>query len=225
MDTIKRLDLNLLLTLETLLVEQNVTRAAQRLHLSQPAVSAQLNRLRALFDDPLLIPVQRGMMPTAKGLELLVPLRQALDQVRATVSDHRHFEPMTAELIVTIACTDYMQTTVTGPLVLELIARAPPVRIALRYLDPSQLAAQMTTGQVDLALMTPTDGPTSLRNRHLFDETYVLIARQQHPGVYPGKLPVTTVWPETPYASSESLALCSAPASAAVGRAHQTPAR
>jgi len=56
----KRLDLNLLMTLEALLVEQNVTKAAHRLHLSQPAVSAQLSRLRDMFDDPLLIPAQRA---------------------------------------------------------------------------------------------------------------------------------------------------------------------
>src|SRR5580698_10255895 len=83
MDT-KRLDLNLLVTLEALLAEQNVTRAARRLHLSQPAVSAQLARLRDLFGDPLLIPAQRGMTPTAKAHELLAPLRDALDRVRAT---------------------------------------------------------------------------------------------------------------------------------------------
>jgi hypothetical protein len=64
----KRLDLNLLVTLEALLVEQNVTKAAARLHLSQPAVSAQLSRLRDAFDDPLLIPAQRGMTPTAKAI-------------------------------------------------------------------------------------------------------------------------------------------------------------
>ena len=77
MDT-TRLDLNLLLTLEALLAEQNVTKAAARLHLSQPAVSAQLNRLRDMFDDPLLIPARRGMTPTAKALELIVPVRESL---------------------------------------------------------------------------------------------------------------------------------------------------
>jgi DNA-binding transcriptional LysR family regulator len=85
----RRLDLNLLVTLEALLVERNVTKAASRLHLSQPAVSAQLSRLRDLFDDPLLIPAQRGMTPSAKAVELLDPLRQALDQVRAAVLSHK----------------------------------------------------------------------------------------------------------------------------------------
>lgn len=181
MDDSKRLDLNLLVTLEALLVEQNVTRAAERLHLSQPAVSAQLNRLRELFDDPLLIPAQRGMTPTAKALELRDPLRQALDQVRATLAGHRHFDPAKARLTVAIACTDYLQTTVVRPLAVALRKRAPGMRIAIRHLDPVRLEAQMASGQVDLALMTPEHGPDSLRSRHLFDERYVLIGRRRHP--------------------------------------------
>ena len=180
MDT-KRIDLNLLVTLEALLAEQNVTKAANRLHLSQPAVSAQLNRLRDLFDDPLLIPAQRGMTPTAKALELLDPLRLSLDQMRATLAEHRHFDPMKARLTVAIACTDYLQTTVVQPLAIALRERAPGIRIAMRHLEPSKLEAQMVKGEVDLALMTPEQGPPDLRNRHLFDERYVLIGRQRHP--------------------------------------------
>jgi DNA-binding transcriptional LysR family regulator len=180
MDT-KRLDLNLLVTLETLLVEQNVTKAAARLHLSQPAVSAQLNRLRHEFDDPLLIPAQRGMTPTAKAMELLEPLRQALDQVRATVASHRNFDPAKARLTFAIACTDYLQAAVVKPLVVELRTRAPGIRVALRNLDVPQLEAQMARGDVDLALITPQAAPPSLRTRHLFDERYVLIGRRKHP--------------------------------------------
>jgi DNA-binding transcriptional LysR family regulator len=177
----KRINLDLLVTLETLLVEQNVTRAAARLHLSQPAVSAQLNRLRHEFDDPLLIPAQRGMTPTAKAMELLDPLRQALDQVRATVATHKNFDPAKAKLTVAIACTDYLQAAVIKPLVLKLRMRAPGVRVALRNLDMPQLETQMARGDVDLGLMTPQAAPLSLRSRHLFDERYVLIGRRKHP--------------------------------------------
>ena len=176
----KRLDLNLLVTLEALLVEQNVTKAAARLHLSQPAVSAQLSRLRDVFDDPLLVPAQRGMTPTAKAVELLGPLRQALDQVRATVA-LQDFEPAKARLTVTIACTDYLQAAVMKPLAIQLRTKAPGVRVALRNLDMGQLEAQMARGDVDLALMTPVAAPPSLRTRHLFDERYVLIGRRNHP--------------------------------------------
>lgn len=185
MDT-KRLDLNLLVTLETLLVEQNVTKAAARLNLSQPAVSAQLNRLRHEFDDPLLIPAQRGMTPTAKAMELLDPLRQALDQVRATVVSHRNFDPAQAKLTVSIACTDYLQAVVVKPFVVELRMRAPAVRVALRNLDVPQLDAQMARGDVDLALMTPQAASPSLRTRHLFNERYVLIGRRKHPRLREG---------------------------------------
>ena len=177
----KRLDLNLLVTLETLLVEQNVSKAAARLHLSQPAVSAQLSRLRDVFDDPLLIPAQRGMTPTAKAIELLHPLRQALDQVRATLATQRNFDPAKAKLTVAIACTDYLQATVVKPLVVALRTSAPGVRVALRNLDMQQLEAQMARGDVDLALMTPQVAPPGLRARHLFDERYVLIGRRGHP--------------------------------------------
>jgi DNA-binding transcriptional LysR family regulator len=182
----KRLDLNLLITLEALLVERNVTKAAARLHLSQPAVSAQLNRLRNVFDDPLLIPIQRGMTPTAKAIELLDPLRQALDQVRATITTHSNFDPAKAKLTVVIACTDYLQAAVVMPFVVELRTKAPGVRVALRSLDASQLEAQMARGDVDLALMTPQIAPPSLRTRHLFDERYVLIGRRNHPRLRAG---------------------------------------
>lgn len=180
------MDLNLLVTLEALLAEQNVTKAANRLHLSQPAVSAQLSRLRDLFDDPLLIPAQRGMTPTAKALELLDPLRHALDQVRATLAEHRHFDSSNAKLTVAIACTDYLQAVVARPLAVTLRKQAPGVRIALRHLDPPQLESQMVRGEVDLALMTPEQGPDSLRARRLFDEHYVLIGRKRHPGLRHG---------------------------------------
>ncbi|CAN7701573.1 MULTISPECIES: LysR family transcriptional regulator [unclassified Variovorax] len=182
----KRLDLNLLVTLEALLVEQNVTKAAARLHLSQPAVSAQLSRLRDVFDDPLLIPAHRGMTPTAKAVDLLDPLRQALDQLRATVAAHSNFNPAKARLTVAIACTDYLHAALVKPLVVQLRTKAPGVRVAQRNLDIPELEAQMARGDVDLALMTPQAAPPSLRTRHLFDERYVLIGRRKHPRLRAG---------------------------------------
>ena len=96
-------------------------------------------------------------------------MRHALDQVRATVASHRNFDPAKAQLTVTIACTDYLQAAVVKPLVVELRAQAPGVRVALRNLDLPQLEAQMGRGDVDLALMTPQAAPPSLRTRHLFE--------------------------------------------------------
>ena len=86
MNNLSRLDLNLLLTLDTLLAERNVTRAAERLNLSQPSVSVQLAKLREVFKDPLLVPAQRGMRPTARADELREPLRDALESLGRAVA-------------------------------------------------------------------------------------------------------------------------------------------
>lgn len=180
---IRRLDLNLLTTLEALLEEQNVTKAAERLHLSQPAASTQLNRLRDMFNDKLLIPAHRGMIPTAKALELLSPLRLALDQVRDTLTTHQHFDPTQTKLTVTIACTDYLQAVFGLSIIKELRQQAPGIRIAIRNLEPSQLEAQMLYGDVDLALMSPGDAPPALLTKHLYDETYVLVGCEDHPNI------------------------------------------
>jgi DNA-binding transcriptional LysR family regulator len=186
MNTKTTTDLNLLVTLEALLIEQNVTRAAQRLHLSQPAVSAQLRRLRALFNDPLLIPLHRGMAPTSKALELLEPLRRSLDQLRSTVSEHNRFEAEATALDVNIACTDYVQVALAQPFVLMLRQRFPRVRVALHHLDPHRVDTELAKGEIDLALMTPGEEQRHLRSRHLFDERYVLIGRRGHPVLRPG---------------------------------------
>lgn len=183
---IKRIDLNLLVSLEALLVERNVTKAATRLNLSQPALSAQLNRLRDLFEDPLFVPAHRGMIPTAKALELLEPLRLALDQLRSTLDNYNSFSPTTAEMTVSIACTDYIEAAVVLPLILALRGKAPGVRIAVHRLNPARLNQQLADGDVDLAIATPDPSHPHLRTRHLFEETYVLIGRQGHPHIRDG---------------------------------------
>ena len=180
MDT-KRVDLNLLVALEALLAEQNVTKAAARLHLSQPAMSAQLARLRELFGDALLTPARRGMVPTAKALELREPLRMALDHARAVVGDHRVFEPAAASLTVSVACSDYLQTAIVKPLLRPLGARAPGIRLALRNMSPADLELQMTLGDVDIGLLDLASAPPGLRARRLYSEDWVLVARRNHP--------------------------------------------
>ncbi len=176
-----RIDLNLLESLEALLAERNVTRAARRLGLSQPALSAQLARLRTFFDDALLIPGRRGMTPTAKALELQEPLRAALDRLRGVVTANRSFDPLRARLTVRIAASDYVQVAVLLELALALRRSAPGVRIAIRSLDVPALEAQMERGDVDLAVLTPELAPGALRRLPLFEERYVAVVRRGHP--------------------------------------------
>ncbi|NJM43921.1 MAG: LysR family transcriptional regulator [Brachymonas sp.] len=178
-----RLDLNLLQALDALLAEGNVTRAAQRLHISQPALSSQLARLRAVFGDPLLTPIQRGMQPTALGLELQTPLRKALDQVREVITQTLDFEPSKAKMTLHLAGSDYVEYALFMRYITHVQNLAPGIRIALHKLDGLALERQMQAGDIDLAVMNPRNAPASLRSRHLWDERYACIVRKGHPKV------------------------------------------
>lgn len=180
---ISRLDLNLLVALDALIAERNVTRAAKRLNLSQPALSAQLNRLRDLFGDPLMIPAQRGVVPTARALELQGPLHAALEQVRGVMAVGASFDPEAAELTVSMMGADATQYSLLTPLTFALRAEAPGMRIAWRTSDNANTLALAERGEIDLALLIPEVAPPSMRIRPLFDERYVVIARCGHPRV------------------------------------------
>jgi DNA-binding transcriptional LysR family regulator len=173
------IDLNLLVALDALLAERSVTRAAARLRLSQPALSARLARLRDLFGDPLFVPAARGMTPTAKALELAAPLRAALAQVRGVVTAARGFDPRKDPLTLHIAASDYTQTAVLLDFALALRQRAPGIRIAFHALV--DIDAQLEHGILDLALINRINVREALRARLLFTETYVAITRKAHP--------------------------------------------
>jgi DNA-binding transcriptional LysR family regulator len=182
MDT-KNIDLNLLLALEALLSERNVTRAAARLHLSQPAMSARLSRLRDVFKDDLFIPSQRGMIATARALELESSLRQGLDALRVIVTSRSKFEPETCSMVVSIAASDYVQYVALIPFVLKLRRIAPGIRIAFKPMDGGAIDSQMAKGDVDLALFSADGIQHTLRSQALFDENYLCIARSKHPKI------------------------------------------
>ena len=110
---IRNLDLNLLKTLDALLDERSVTRAAQRLALTQPAVSGMLVRLRDSFGDPLFVRAQRGMLPTARALELAAPVKQLLSDIEQLLQP-AHFDPRSAELTLRLAATDYHDIRLLG---------------------------------------------------------------------------------------------------------------
>lgn len=99
---IRKLDLNLLKALDALLDERSVTRAADRLALTQPAVTGMLNRLRESFDDPLFVRAQRGIVPTLRAEQLAMPVKQLLADVEGMLQPQA-FDPLTANMIVKLA--------------------------------------------------------------------------------------------------------------------------
>ncbi|AZE17860.1 Transcriptional regulator, LysR family [Pseudomonas chlororaphis subsp. aureofaciens] len=159
MNNLRRLDINLLLTLDVLLAEHNVTRAAQRLNLSQPSVSVHLAKLREIFGDPLLLPGPRGMRPTARADELREPLRRALEALELAVSPASPFDPGAAANTWSVSASDYGESTVILPALAGLRAAAPGTRLAVLELEPGRLVRQAEQGRIDLALHTSEDSP------------------------------------------------------------------
>lgn len=182
-NSLRRLDLNLLITLDALLIEHNVTRTARRLHLSQPTVSAQLTRLRDFFGDPLLLPGPRGMRPTARADELREPLRQALAALEQAVAPSHAFDPAHTARTWRIAAFDYSEYTIVLPALAAIRAAAPAMRLAVVQAPPGQVERKAEQGDVDLAFMIGAEAPPNLRRRSMFMERYVLAGRAGHAGL------------------------------------------
>lgn len=181
MNNLRRLDLNLLVTLDVLLAELNVTRAAERLNFSQPAVSVHLAKLRELLGDPLLLPGPRGMRPTTRAQALREPLREALQALERAVAPASPFDPSVAQHTWRVAATDYGESTIALPALRAMRAAAPDMRLAIIGLVPPRIAKAAEQGEIDLAFHITSDAPEGLRQRVLFKERYVLAGRAGHP--------------------------------------------
>lgn len=148
---LSRIDLNLLVYLDVLLREQNVTRAAEQLGITQPAMSNGLRRLRTLFNDPLLVRTSEGMTPTERALELQPQLRQILAAVEKAVIPVQAFDPSVSERVFRIMASDYAESTLLVPLLYRLRREAPD--ITLDVLTPSDVTFQdLEQGKVDMAV-------------------------------------------------------------------------
>jgi DNA-binding transcriptional LysR family regulator len=178
---IRRIDLNLLVALDALLEEQSVTRAARRLALTQPTVSAMLARLRKIFGDPLFVRTQRGILPTPRAAALAPMLRQWLAQAHALVTDER-FDPATAEFTTSLSANDYIQSALIVPFVKRLRRESPNARLAVRSSQLSDVPSMLADGELDLCITTTSELPSQdLPSRMLYQERYVCVVRSAHP--------------------------------------------
>jgi DNA-binding transcriptional LysR family regulator len=179
-----RIDLNLLVSLDALLSECNVTKAAARLHISQPALSAQLAKLREIFKDPLLLPAQsgRGMTATARAMALQGPLRAALKSMEAVLHSETAFDPLRDEKTFNIAISDNAVSAVALPLIASLSAAAgEDVRVAFSVTDPAHIAAHMEEGEIELLIDSQRNVPPNLKAQLLLEEPFVMAQRKRHP--------------------------------------------
>lgn len=187
MANLNRFDLNLLVALDTLLTERSVTRAADRLCVTQPALSGSLQRLRYHFDDPLLVRVGREMELTPKARALIEPVRNALLQVDAALETQVTFDPHTSERTFRVAMSDYCVHVFLPLVVRTLLERAPHMRLVTENVfGPS--FSRLEGGDIDLVIthgdrrLFGRDGvDTDLLSTDLFQDEFVCAIADNHP--------------------------------------------
>ena len=177
---IKKIDLNLLVVLDALLDDCNVTRAAARLGYTQPTISGMLARLRDLFGDPLFVRTQRGLLPTPRAQALAIPLKQLLADSQRLVA-RNVFSPANAEVTFTISSNDYVQHALLVPFVRALRSEARQIQLAIVPPIIEGLSDALARGQIDLAVTIPEFAMSDLPSRLLYRERYVVAVRPRHP--------------------------------------------
>ncbi|MFD2231785.1 LysR family transcriptional regulator [Alkalimarinus sediminis] len=180
---IANFDLNLLRAFDVLMRERNVSLAAERMNLSQPAMSNTLNRLRQLLDDPVLVRTRKGMQPTPRAMSLEQPVRSALQIIEQSLSTQPEFKPETAEQTFHIATTDYVELAFLPKLLKHINEVAPSVRLEIHALGPDMPEAELEGGLYDFAIGRFPSLPARLKSELWLSEQLVCLVRDDHPSL------------------------------------------
>ena len=182
MDTHKHLDIYLLRCLVALVTEVHVTRAAERMGTTQPAMSNTLGRLRELFGDPILVRTEKGMVPTRRALEIAASLREAVDRIDNTLSDAAEFDPGHT-MRFEVAASESIVFVLMPALTARLRQLAPGVTLRVHIPDLARVRQLLEEGQADLLLSTTRHAPEGLRSSPLLRQRLIVIASNTHPGI------------------------------------------
>ena len=176
-------DFNLLLAFDALLKDQNVTRAAERLNITQSALSARLSRLRLLLNDPLFVTSTsgRGIVPTAHASALAPELARLVEHLHDFVNTAHLFDPATSKRVFRIAATDNPSAILAPDLIPLIKSQAPFTKIAFTLPDKAKIAEHLEHGDIDLFIGTKEDGSGEMVGRTLFEEEFVTAQRRGHP--------------------------------------------
>ncbi|MCX7258142.1 MAG: LysR family transcriptional regulator [Polaromonas sp.] len=178
---LRDIDLNLLVVFNQLLLDRSVSTAAEKLNLTQPAVSNALKRLRAALKDELFLRTSRGMEPTPYALYLAEPVIYALNALQTALTTRDSFDPNTSARNFQLAMTDIGEMYFMPPLMVALSKMAPHVRVSTVRPNTGNLKEDMESGTVDLALGLLPNLQTGFFQRRLFHHQYVCVFRQGHP--------------------------------------------
>ncbi|CAH1043023.1 LysR family transcriptional regulator [Halomonas sp. TD01] len=178
MRSLRHFDLNLLLVFEALMRERHVTRAAETLHLSQPALSHALKRLRDALEDPLLIRTNNGLQPTPRALALLPVVQQALTMLQEGLTPPASFSPSTSARHFTLATTDYFEEVMYPAFLSQLLTYAPDISFTIELITPSVLSEGLEQRQVDMVVGLDSQStlPSGVIQHPWMDEELVCLA-------------------------------------------------
>lgn len=175
------IDLNLLVVFDALIAEGHATRAAERIGLTQPAVSHALNRLRALFGDPLFVRSPRGMVPTSLAQDIAPNVRSTLEQVEGVLRGGRAFDPAASTRQFVLGLSDYAAFVLLPRLTARLDQEAPGVSLVVRNTSRSVGLPMLEDGTVELIAGNFPEPPTHMREELLYEEDFICAGRGDHP--------------------------------------------
>jgi len=178
---LRDIDLNLLVIFNQLLMDRRVSTSADKLGLSQPAVSNALKRLRALLKDELFVRTSRGMEPTPYALHLIEPIGYALSTLQNALNQRDSFDPASSERTFTLGLTDIGEIYFMPTLMTMLSREAPRIKISTLRHNTGHLSDDMAAGNVDIAIGLLPSLTTGFFQRRLFKQRYVCMFRQGHP--------------------------------------------
>ncbi|RPJ46278.1 MAG: LysR family transcriptional regulator [Betaproteobacteria bacterium] len=180
---IRSLDVHLLRCFDALMAELSVSRAAEQMNLSQPAMSHALARLRRLFDDPLLLRAQSAMVPTRHALELRESVGRILAEIDGVVLRRSAFRAETSRMKFVLTAPEYVEYVLAPKLFGVLQREAPGVDIEFRTPNPERISEWMEKGEIDFRLAWLRDPPHSLHSKFLFRDQFVCLVRKGHPQI------------------------------------------
>ncbi|WP_185975324.1 LysR family transcriptional regulator [Achromobacter sp. LC458] len=178
---VKNPDLNLLLHFDALMACRNVSRAAEAMNISQPAMSAAMNRLRQLFGDPLLVREGGAWQPTLRAMELHQNFKPLLESWHRATRTREAFDPANSSRTLSLYATDYVQYTLLPKLIPRLAVDAPHFQLQIVPARPQHGLSMLDTNHVELIAGYFPDPAPDLRTRFLYQEPAVCIVREGHP--------------------------------------------
>jgi LysR family transcriptional regulator, nod-box dependent transcriptional activator len=177
---LKGLDLNLLVALDILLEERSVSRAAERLHLSQPAASAALARLRDYFQDQLLVLHGKRLIPTSYAEVLLPEVKRVIRQVDDLIAMSTEFDPAQSERFFHLMTSDSIATVLLSPVISAMQAIAPGIKVDIR-LPEDILSTKFENGEIDLSLVPQEFLSPSHPSELIYEESHVIVGWNKNP--------------------------------------------